>query len=99
MSDNTIPVSQSGPELSGRSLVIGLFVAMIIGSAYPVLRLEARLRTEPLRGVGVPRFHDARAARRPAPPDRHERARKQHRADDGHERRANSVHVCLAGRF
>ena len=40
MSDSTIPVSQSGPELSGRSLVIGLFVAMIIGSAYPYCVLK-----------------------------------------------------------
>jgi uncharacterized oligopeptide transporter (OPT) family protein len=40
MSDNTTAVSQSGPELSARSIVIGLFVAMIIGSAYPYCVLK-----------------------------------------------------------
>jgi len=34
MSDTTA-AAKSGPELSARSIIIGLFVALIIGSAYP----------------------------------------------------------------
>lgn len=36
---NTRPIP-TGPELSGRSIVIGLFVALIIGSAYPYCVLK-----------------------------------------------------------
>ncbi len=36
----TKPAIATGPELSGRSIVIGLFVALIIGSAYPYCVLK-----------------------------------------------------------
>ena len=40
MTDTAIAATTTGPELSGRSIVIGLFVAIIIGSAYPYCVLK-----------------------------------------------------------
>src|SRR4029450_175233 len=40
MTKTSTAVAQSGPELSVRSIVIGLFVALIIGSAYPYCVLK-----------------------------------------------------------
>jgi len=40
MTKPTTPPIASGPELSARSIVIGLFVALIIGSAYPYCVLK-----------------------------------------------------------
>ena len=40
MSDKATTAIQTGPELSARSIIIGLFVAMIIGSAYPYCVLK-----------------------------------------------------------
>lgn len=40
MSDTTTAASQSGPELTTRSIVVGLVVALIIGSAYPYCVLK-----------------------------------------------------------
>jgi uncharacterized oligopeptide transporter (OPT) family protein len=40
MADTTTVATPTGPELSARSIVIGLFVAMIIGSAYPYCVLK-----------------------------------------------------------
>ncbi len=40
MSKANSTVRQTGPELSPRSIIIGLFVAMIIGSAYPYCVLK-----------------------------------------------------------
>src|SRR6185503_9256328 len=40
MTTPTTPPIASAPELSGRSIVIGLFVALIIGSAYPYCVLK-----------------------------------------------------------
>jgi len=40
MSQTHIPATQTGPELTMRSIIVGLVVAMVIGSAYPYCVLK-----------------------------------------------------------